>query len=148
MQKERSFGAVVYRINNGIIEYLIEEMNYGHISIPKGHIEKGETPLDTVHREIKEELNIEVEVDTNFEHTITYSPKANVSKDVTFYVAKPLTNDIVPQKEEVKRAYYTSFEEALNLITFESDKEVLIDANNYIERVIKKWNLYLGMSMD
>ena len=45
MKKEYSYGAVVYQFKDGIPLYLIEHMAMGHTSLPKGHIEEGETPL-------------------------------------------------------------------------------------------------------
>ena len=55
----------------------------------------------------------------------TYSPKQNVIKDVIFFRAKPLTNNIKPQLEEVSMVKYVSIEEAYKIITYEEDKEIL-----------------------
>ena len=54
MIKEKSCGAVVYKIVNNQYYFLIEKMKRGHFSIPKGHVEKGESGLETAYREIKE----------------------------------------------------------------------------------------------
>ena len=58
MAFEKSAGAVLLRRKAGQIEYFL--LNYpskkgGHWDFPKGHIEKGETEIETVRREVKEE---------------------------------------------------------------------------------------------
>ena len=52
MIKEKSCGAVVYKIINNQYYFLIEKMKRGHFSIPKGHVEKGETDVGTVQNSI------------------------------------------------------------------------------------------------
>ena len=54
MKFEKSCGAVVFSNN----KVLIIEHNYGHISFPKGHVEKDETLIEAIIREVKEELGI------------------------------------------------------------------------------------------
>ena len=100
MKQEYSYGAVVYQIKDGQILYLIEFRKLGHVSLPKGHIEKGETPFQCALREIKEETNLEVDLETSFHHTISYSPFPNVWKEVTFYLAKAKTFDVISQPEK------------------------------------------------
>ena len=43
MKYEKSCGAVVYKEDQGRRLYLIEHMALGHIPLPKGHVEEGET---------------------------------------------------------------------------------------------------------
>jgi 8-oxo-dGTP pyrophosphatase MutT (NUDIX family) len=133
MKQEYSYGAVVYRKTPKGIEYLIEYMNMGHISMPKGHIEKGETPEQCAIREIKEEANIDVILDTSFSKTITYSPEKDVAKDVTYFIATPTSDELIPQLKEVKSLKWVSFEEGVNLLTYQSDKDALIEANTFIK---------------
>ena len=132
MKQEYSYGAVVYREVNGQLYYLIENMALGHVSIPKGHIEEGETPRICTLREIKEETNLEVDLDMAFEHVIQYSPKPGVNKTVTFYVAKALTSDIISQPEEVTSCDWLRPEDAIKAVTFQTDKETLEDATRYL----------------
>ncbi|MDD6241157.1 MAG: NUDIX domain-containing protein [Eubacteriales bacterium] len=132
MKKERSYGAVVYRYEGKERLYLIENMRLGHVSLPKGHIEAGETPLQCTLREIKEETNLDVNVDMSFSHTITYSPSSDVSKDVTFFVAEALSEDLIPQPEEVSSLVWAPFEKAYKMLTFDTDKETLKDADTYL----------------
>ena len=43
MRYEKCCGAVVYRMQNGQPVFLVEKMDLGHLSLPKGHMEEGET---------------------------------------------------------------------------------------------------------
>lgn len=136
MKHEQSYGAVVYTYKDHQLYILIEFMTLGHVSIPKGHIEKGETPLLCTLREIKEETNLDVEVDMkDFSHTVTYSPYPDVIKDVTFFLAKPISFHIKVQPEEVKEAKWLPFDRALASLTYETDKETLRLAYPVIERI-------------
>ncbi len=138
MVREHSYGAVIYRIKNGKTEFLLEKMLLGHISLPKGHEETGETPKETALREIKEELGLTAFLDMSFEKTITYSPKKGVTKDVTFFIATVKEDPIIVQKEEVKDAFWLNYSDAFDSLTHESDKGVLKSAKKYIEDKNKK----------
>lgn len=134
MKKEISAGAVIYRKFNNSIYYLVEYMSLGHISLCKGHIEDNETLIECAKREIFEETSLNVEIDTNFEHIVTYSPMINVIKDVHFFVAKDNSN-ISPEDihdNEVIKLEFLPFKEAYNKLTYDSDKETLKLANDYI----------------
>lgn len=131
MKQEYSYGAVVYQKKEGEILYLIEYRRLGHVSLPKGHIEKGETPFQCSLREIKEETNLEVDLETVFSHVISYSPFPGVRKQVTFYLAKAKTFDIISQPEEVKEAKWLSYKEARSALTFDTDKQTLEAADHY-----------------
>ena len=132
MIKEKSCGAVVYRKNNNL-EFLLLKHNRGHYSFPKGHVENNETEEETAIREIKEETNIEVKLDTNFRYIVTYSPKPNVTKDVIYFVAEKIKGTEKPQETEIQSLKWAEKEEALNLVTYDNDKQVLINAIKYLE---------------
>ena len=133
MKTEYSYGAVVYRKKENKIEFLIEYMTLGHISIPKGHIEEGETEKECALREIKEETNLDVELDMNFSHTISYSPKEGVYKYVTFYLAKATSENIISQLEEVTKTNWVDIDKAISEVTFDTDKETLKKAYEYMK---------------
>ena len=75
MQHEKSCGAIVYRKSHGNTEILlIKHINSGHWSFPKGHMEDGETEIETAIREIKEETSVNVMIDPTFRETVSYFP--------------------------------------------------------------------------
>lgn len=133
MKKEKSCGAVVYKIENGEKMFLIEHMKMGHYSLPKGHVEEDETEIETAKREILEETSLEVLIDSSFREVITYSPMEDSIKDVVYFIGKIIGGTMKNQESEVSEIYFLKFNEALDLLTYENDKNVLKKANDYIK---------------
>ena len=136
LKKETSYGAVVYKKEKGKILYLIEHMSLGHTSLCKGHYEIGESPLETARREIKEETNQDVTIDSKFKATIYYYPKDNVYKDVVFFLAEIKNNNTLVDlhDDEVIESEFLPFDKAIKKLTHPSDKKVLKEANKYLLR--------------
>lgn len=132
MKREKSCGAVVYSIRSGEIYILTEHMALGHTSIPKGHVEPGETEEQTALREIAEETALRVRLDTGFRRTVTYSPAPGILKDVVFFAAEALPGEIVAQECEVRSAEFLPEREAIAAMTFDSDRETVAAACDYI----------------
>ena len=63
MIKEKSCGAVIYKIIDNQVYFLVEKMQRGHYALTKGHVENNETEVETATREIKEETNLDVIID-------------------------------------------------------------------------------------
>ncbi len=135
MRKEKSCGAIVYIRESDKFKYLLIKMNQGHWSFPKGHVEIGETEEETAMREIKEETNLECLIDTDFREIVTYSPYPNVMKDVVFFVGEANTNQLKIQTEELSDAGFFDEDEALSLITFQSDKAIFQLAIQYLNKL-------------
>ena len=131
--KEKSCGAIVYKKENNNLKFLLVHQHNGHYSFPKGHVEEKETEIDTALREIKEETNLEVEIDSNFRHQITYLVESkNVMKDAVYFVATPITFDLISQEGEIEESIWCSYDEVLEKLEFDNIKEVFKNAYNYI----------------
>ena len=64
LRKEKSCGALVYRIKNGELELLLLKHRFGgHWSFPKGHVEEGETEVETALREVHEETGLTIQLE-------------------------------------------------------------------------------------
>ena len=139
MKKEKSCGAVVCRKGeNGLEILLIQHKNGGHWAFPKGHVEKKETEEETALREIKEETGLIVALDTAFRKMVTYSPKPGVMKDVIYFAAKAKKDSARPQPEEVLELCWKSPEEALEAVTYETDRQVLQAFLEYHKKASEK----------
>lgn len=130
MKQEKSCGCIVINDNN---EVLLIHHNAGHWDFPKGHVEEGETEVQTAIREVKEETNIDVEVNEKYRYTIEYSPKEDVMKEVVYFLAKNISNDKAAQLEEVSEVKWFRFEEALDKITYDTSREILIKIKKDLE---------------
>ncbi|MCX6804899.1 MAG: NUDIX domain-containing protein [Patescibacteria group bacterium] len=56
--REYTAGGVIFRIKNGSLEFLLLQDVKGRWSIPKGHVESGETLEQTAIREVAEETGL------------------------------------------------------------------------------------------
>ncbi len=133
MIKEKSCGAVVYKREGNEYLFLLEKMKLGHISIPKGHVEANESEQETALREIKEETNLDVQLDTGLRQVISYSPYDGCVKEVVFFVAEGKeSRKMIPQECEVSDLIWANLQKAEELLTFDSDKQVLKNAYAYL----------------
>ena len=107
MDYEISCGAVVYNVVDNKILYVIIESVEGHFGFPKGHIEPGETFEQTAVREIKEEVGINVELNTDFFTSEEYPlpAKPGVTKKNIYFIARYNGEKLTYQKEELKGVY-------------------------------------------
>lgn len=134
MIHEKSCGAIVYRKFHGNTEILlIKHINSGHWSFPKGHVEDGETEIETALREIKEETSIDVIIDPTFRETVTYSPKRDTLKVVVYFLAKAKNVDFSPQEDEIAEIKWVDIVHATNLLTYENDKTIVAKARTAIK---------------
>lgn len=126
---EKSCGAIVYRKFHGNTEILlIKHVNSGHWSFPKGHVEVGETEVETALREIKEETGIDVIIDPSFRETVSYYPRKDTQKSVVYFVAKAKNFDFVPQEEEISQIKWVDIGHASSVLTYENDKTIVSKA--------------------
>ena len=133
MNYEKSCGAIVYRKFHGNTEILlIRHIKSGYWSFPKGHVEGDETEAETARREIKEETNIDVLIDTGFRETVSFSPRRDTSKTVVYFVAKALNTDTKPQAEEISEIRWVEIGQALSHLTYDNDKLVVSKAKAFI----------------
>jgi len=132
MKKEKSCGAVVIKEEQDGVKVLIIKQHDEYWHFPKGHVEEGETEEETAIREIKEETNIDVEIDNNFRKVITYSPKEGVIKDVVFFIGKAISFDIVIDPNELIDAKWVNIKEARDYFTHENTKGVFDEALEYL----------------
>lgn len=137
MLHEKSCGAIVYRKFHGNTEILlIKHINSGHWSFPKGHVEEGESEVETAKREIMEETSIDVIIDPTFRETVTYSPKRDTMKVVVYFLAKAKNVDFVPQADEISEIRWVDIVHANNVLSYENDKNIVTKARAAIKEII------------
>ncbi len=136
MKQEKSCGAIILDKQNKGLKVLLVKHNKGHWAFAKGHVEGNETEEQTALREIKEETSLDVRLDTNFRTTVTYSPMEGVEKEVVYFLAYKLEGNETPQLEEISEIQWLNLEDAMNKVTYERDKDILIKVKNYLNEKI------------
>ena len=134
MRKEKSCGAVIYKYIDNELFILLLKHNLGHWSFAKGHVEDGETEQETAIREIKEETNLDVTINSDFRYVITYSPYEGVIKDVVYFLATTNSDNIKAQQSEISEIKWFKYEDAISMITYEDDRKVLMKAIEYLNK--------------
>jgi 8-oxo-dGTP pyrophosphatase MutT (NUDIX family) len=134
--REHSAGAVIYRVEGGDFKFLILKYGLGHWDFPKGNVEKGESELETVKREVLEETGIDkIEIIDGFKERVGYyyRMKGNlIYKTVNYYLART-------DQEEVKLSYehedyaWVTVDEALKYIKHKNSIDVLNKAYQYLK---------------
>ena len=129
--KEKSCGMIV--INDGKV--LIVKQNSGFYGFPKGHMEEGETEIETAIRETREETNIESYVTNEKRYSISYPIKNGIPKEVVYFVGK--TDGVINpknQEAEVAEILFVDIDKVRDTLTFDNLKElwdeVLKDLND------------------
>lgn len=133
MIKEKSCGAIVYYTHNEEILYLILKHKAGHWAFPKGHVENNETEVETALREIKEETSLIVTIDDGFKVINEYQPTRYSIKEVVYFMARSDTDKVFVQQAEIDNFRWCLYDEAIDLITYENDKKILLKANDYLK---------------
>ena len=104
-KKVKSVGAIIFYQNKFLIVKKSEKAG-GHWDFPKGAVKRNEIDeIKTLHREIKEETNLEIEIILEFYEEIYYNyqdENFDYDKTVGYYLAKPLTFDIHSNDEEIQ----------------------------------------------
>ncbi len=134
MKNERSAGAVIFFRNNDEIEYLLLKYPQGHWEFARGHVESGESDIDTARREIFEETGFK---DLNFISSFReisgwkLRSKKDTYKKAIFFLAETKDKKIELSHEHRKYAWF-NFKTALKKITFNQAKEIFKKANSFL----------------
>ena len=92
--------------------------------LPGGHVEKNETEIETAIREVKEETNLDVEIDANKRYTMEYVTDKGKLKQVVLFIAKCIGGEIKAQECEVNDIKWLDFDEAIETITYDNTREL------------------------
>lgn len=86
---QKSCGVLPYRVTENGREYLIVfEQHSKCWSLPKGHMEPGETEIQTALRELKEETGLNARIDPSARATVEYPVSPVSQKQVVFFLGE------------------------------------------------------------
>ncbi len=129
---EKSCGAVLFTKVDGERRYLLIKNRSLHAGFPKGHVEFGETEMETVRREILEETGLTVDVIEGFRRLYDYKVRFFINKTAVYFLAYFADQTIVPQEGEVLDYWIVPLKEALDYLGFEQDRKILREADEYL----------------
>ena len=121
LKKETSCGCIITKNNKVLLVY---EKRGNFWGFPKGHMEEGETEIETALREVKEEVGIDVKINPEKRYPINYIIGNEIDKTTVLYLATPITEDVVMQEAEIENFKWCSYEEALETLKFDNLKEL------------------------
>jgi 8-oxo-dGTP pyrophosphatase MutT (NUDIX family) len=134
---EKSCGAVIFS-KNGKREYLLLKYGWGHWGFVKGHVEEGEDEKQTVLREAEEEAGInaeQLEFIPSFKEKISYfytNEGKRVYKEVTYFLVKSSEKNVKLSHEHTDYRWLP-YKEAMELLTYQNDKNVLYKAEKFLD---------------
>lgn len=137
MPVEQRAGGVVFRKENGKIEFLLvtSNSNRNRWIIPAGHVETGETFMETALREVTEEAGVEAAIVADLGDLSYLWRRGNqkITINTSLYLMKYLkTITINPEGRQVK---FFPIEETLNLNLWDESREFLKKARELAEKV-------------
>lgn len=137
-QIQRSAGGVIYQERQGKMWVALIATKEGKVwGLPKGIVERGEKPLETALREVKEESGLQGEPVADLRY-IEYwyrdsASKVLYHKFVHYYLLSHTGGDVSEHDWEVDEAQWFTIEEAIERASYESEKDVLSKAR-------EEWN--------
>jgi 8-oxo-dGTP pyrophosphatase MutT (NUDIX family) len=135
-----SAGGVAFRWKDSQPEIAVVQMKPKlRWQLPKGIVDPGESPEVTAVREVREEAGVETERLALIE-TIEYwyrsvrnGQPVRYHKYVHFYLLEYRSGDVSDHDHEVEEARWISIGEALEILEFKSEREVVEKARKMIE---------------
>lgn len=120
MKIEKSCGCIIIDAQ----KVLLVKQTKGHWSFPKGHMENGESEVQTAIREVKEETNVDAIPDESKRYVEEYIMDNGNMKQVIFFVSKVGSGEIKAQESEIKEVMWLPLEKALETITYDNTREL------------------------
>jgi mutator protein MutT len=137
-----SAGGVAFRQTGSRVEAAIVSVNPSRRwQLPKGIIDAGETPEIAAVREVREEAGIETELLELIEKVEYWyvgfhkGERVRFHKFVYFYLLKYLRGETANHDHEIAEARWTSFDEAVEMLAFKSEKDVVKKASEKIKEI-------------
>lgn len=96
LPREVKAGAVVYSVDDGVIHLGLVHDVFGYWTLSRGGVEEGETPRETAVREIKEEMNLDIETEEeigSIDYVANHPTQGKSLKQIVYYLGK---SDFVP----------------------------------------------------
>ncbi|XP_034944599.1 bis(5'-nucleosyl)-tetraphosphatase [asymmetrical] [Chelonus insularis] len=132
----RACGFVIFRRFKGPIEYLLMQTSYGehHWTPPKGHVDEGESDMETALRETKEEAgldNEDLKIFHDAKQELVYNVKGK-PKTVIYWLAELIKDREVKMSHEHQDFAWLTIDDACQRAGYEEMQKALKSFSEYI----------------
>jgi 8-oxo-dGTP pyrophosphatase MutT (NUDIX family) len=134
-----SAGGIVVRFDDGIPSLVIgarrRERDLLTWTLPKGTPNAGETREQTALREVAEETGLQVRI-TDILDSIEYwfiQRGTRIHKTVHYFLMEPVGGDLAGHDHEFDQVRWIRFDEAPNLLTFETERALVARAAEIVD---------------
>ena len=135
MRIEHSAGAVLYTVVSDEPRYVLVTERSGYASLPKGHLEAGETPAQAALREIREETGISAPLTTAEPlWQDGYALRDGGYKRVDYFLARFDGQTPVSCCEDVVAVSLVTFREAWEALGLPGSRRVLEQADAMVRK--------------
>ena len=137
---DKSCGVVLFNSDKVLLlrHSSISSRGGGHWDFPKGHIDDGETEIQTALRELEEETGIaNANVIDGFRDTITYTfsgGQERIGKEVIFFLATTKESKVILSHEHIDYSWL-DFDSAFSRLTYDNARQVLRNAIEFYANV-------------
>jgi 8-oxo-dGTP pyrophosphatase MutT (NUDIX family) len=136
-----SAGGVAFRRDGDTLQTVIVSVKPSlRWQLPKGIVDPGETPEITAVREVREEAGVETElvrlIDTveYWYQRVQYGKRIRFHKFVHFYLLRYTFGDVADHDHEIAESRWVTFEEAVEMLEFKSERGVVEKAREIIRK--------------
>ncbi len=140
MVYEKSCGAVVFRdevkADGEKQRYvlMIKQSPTSNFSFPKGHVESGESEIETACREVYEETSVGISITETFRQPVYYSPRPGAKKEVVYFVAQTDSATISAQQGEISEVRWIAADKVEGMLAHSNDRRVYALATEYMSK--------------
>jgi 8-oxo-dGTP pyrophosphatase MutT (NUDIX family) len=136
-----SAGGVAYRLNDQQVEAAIILVGPRlRWQLPKGAINPGEEIEEAARREVNEEAGVVTEIVCLLDriefwfYALRAGQRTRFHKFVHFYLMRYLSGNVEDHDHEVEEARWVEIGEAIEMLAFESEREIMRKAREHIRR--------------
>ncbi len=138
IRRDYSSGIVPLKCEEGVWRVFLVRHQSGHWTLPKGHPEAGEGPIECAKRELAEETGLVVEkllFDKPLEEQYQFqSGKFRIDKTVEYFIAL-VSGQVCLQQEEIHDGGWYTFSEASDRVTYPKMKALLVQVHEMLASI-------------